>query len=218
MESGHNRGGARLRRPCFREYSGTSVWIRHPMDCGIDPGALQRWGCSMFSRTTMFSAAALASFSTPLLAAAPTDPQIAHIAYTADNIDIVAAKQALARSHNKAVRSFAQEMVRDHQAVNAKALALVKKLHVTPEANATSAGLTKQADATRARLAHLSGHAFDRAYVENEVAYHKTVNGALESTLIPSAANGDLKSLLETGLTLFREHQAHAEQVAKGLK
>ena len=38
------------------------------------------------------------------------------------------------------------------------------------------------------------------------------------STLIPSAKNGELKSLLETGLTLFREHQAHAEQVAKALK
>ena len=41
---------------------------------------------------------------------------------------------------------------------------------------------------------------------------------ALESTLIPSADNAELKSLLETGLTLFREHQMHAEQVAKGLK
>jgi putative membrane protein len=172
----------------------------------------------MFSRTTMFSAAALASFSTPLLAAAPTDPQIAHIAYTADNIDIVAAKQALARSHNKAVRSFAQEMVRDHQAVNAKALALVKKLHVTPEANATSAGLQKDANATLRRLSRLHGRTYDRAYVANEVSYHKTVNGALESTLIPSAKNSELKSLLQTGLTLFREHQAHAEQVAKELK
>ena len=79
---------------------------------------------------------------------APTDPQIAHIAYTAGNIDIAAAKQALARSHNRAVRSFAQEMVRDHQAVNDKALALVKELKVTPKDNATSEALSKQAAAT----------------------------------------------------------------------
>src|SRR3954447_892820 len=134
---------------------------------------------------SIFLSAAILGLAAPAVAAtSPTDPEIAHIAYTAGNLDIAAAKQALARSHNRSVRSFAQEMVRDHQAVNAKALALVKKLHVTPKANATSAGLTKQADATRASLAHLSGHAFDRAYVENEVAYHKTVNGALESTLI----------------------------------
>jgi putative membrane protein len=168
--------------------------------------------------SALFSAAILAVATPAVAAAAPTDPQIAHIAYTAGNIDIAAGKQALARSHNKAVREFAEEMVRDHTAVNDKALALVKKLHVTPEANPTSASLTKQADAARDKLGHLSGAAFDRAYVNNEVAYHKTVNGALESTLIPSAKNGDLKSLLETGLTLFREHQKHAEDLAKGLK
>ena len=173
----------------------------------------------MISKSFFALAAAAAALATPALAAdAPSDPQIAHIAYTAGNIDIAAGKQALARSHNRAVRSFAQQMVRDHQAVNVKALALVKKLHVTPEANPTSAALQKDASATLRRLSHLHGRAYDRAYVDNEVAYHQAVNGALESTLIPSARNGELKSLLETGLTLFREHQAHAEQVAKALR
>ena len=172
----------------------------------------------MISKSALFLSAASLAAAPAAAADAPTDPEIAHIAYTAGNLDIAAGKQALAKSHNKAVRSFAQEMVRDHQAVNAKALALVKKLHVTPAANPTSAGLTKDADAERARLAKLKGAAFDRAYIENEVAYHKAVNGALESTLIPNAKNGELKSLLETGLTLFREHQHHAEQVAKGIK
>ena len=171
------------------------------------------------TKTALLCAAALLVGSAPAVAAdGPSDPQIAHIAYTAGNIDVAAAKQALARSHNRAVRSFAQLMVRDHQAVNARALALVKKLHVTPEDNATSQALTKAATAERAKLAKLKRAAFDREYVNNEVAYHKTVNGALESTLIPSAKNGELKALLETGLTLFREHQMHAEQVAKALK
>jgi putative membrane protein len=173
----------------------------------------------MFFRSAVFVSAALLAISTAAAAAdAPTDPQIAHIAYTAGNLDIAAGKQALAKSHNKAVRAFAQEMVRDHSAVNAKALALVKKLKVTPQDNPTSQALTKAADAERAKLAKMSGAAFDREYVNNEVAFHKTVNGALESTLIPSAKNGELKSLLQTGLTLFKAHQAHAEQVAKELK
>jgi putative membrane protein len=163
--------------------------------------------------------AAVVGIGTPALAAAgPTDPQIAHIAYTAGSIDIAAAKQALAKSHNASVRVFAQEMVRDHQVVNDKALALVKKLNVTPESNATSEALNKQANAAMKRLGALSGTAFDRAYVENEIGFHKTVNGALESSLIPSAHNAELKSLLETGLTLFREHQVHAEHIATGMK
>ena len=165
------------------------------------------------------AAALLASgASAAAWAAGPTDPQIAHIAYTADALDIAAGKQALARSHNKTVRTFASEMVRDHAAVNVKALALVKKLHVTPEANPTSTALSKQAAATLRKLSHLHGRSFDRAYAANELAYHKTVNGALAGTLIPSARNGELKSLLETGLTLFREHQTHAEHLVAGLK
>lgn len=171
------------------------------------------------ARVALFIAGAAAlAISAPVLAAGPTDPQIAHIAYTAGNIDIAAAKQALKMSHNATVRDFAQQMVRDHEAVNAKALALVKKLHVTPEANPTSASLTKAADSEHAKLSKLKGAAFDREYLNNEVAYHKAVNNALKSTLIPSAHNAELKSLLETGLTLFTEHQKHAEQMAAKLK
>ena len=149
--------------------------------------------------------------------AAPTDPQITHIAYTAGQIDIEAGQQALKKSRNAKVRAFAEEMVRDHTAVNDKALALVKKLGVTPEPNPTSASLSSQAKTKLDELAKLDGAAFDRAYVENEVAYHKTVNGALSSTLIPDAKNPELKSLLSSGLKLFQEHQTHAEHLAKEL-
>ncbi len=73
----------------------------------------------------------------------PNDAQIAHIAYTAGQIDIEAAQQALNKSQNKDVREFATEMERDHKAVNDKALALVKKLNVTPQDNDTSKALSK---------------------------------------------------------------------------
>ena len=148
----------------------------------------------------------------------PTDPQIAHIAYTAGQIDIEAAQQALSKSQNKDVREFATDMERDHKAVNDKALALVKKLNVTPEDNNTSNALSKQAAEKRAELAKLNGAAFDKAYIDNEVAYHKTVNSALQNTLIPSATNPELKDLLTTGLKIFQGHQQHAEHVATELK
>jgi putative membrane protein len=151
-------------------------------------------------------------------AAKPTDPQIAHIAYTADQIDIQAGKLALKKSKNKDVRAFASDMVRDHTAVNDKALALVKKLKVKPEDNDTSRTLNKQASDKRAQLSELNGSAFDKAYIDNEVAYHKTVNDALQNTLIPSASNQELKDLLTTGLKIFQGHQQHAEQVAAEFK
>jgi len=148
----------------------------------------------------------------------PTDPQIAHIAYTAGQIDIEAAQMALKVSKNADVRAFAESMVKDHTTVNKLALDLVKKLGVTPEDNDTSKSLVKGAAAKRAELAKLSGAAFDRAYMENEVAYHKTVNGAVETVLIPSAANAELKGLLQQGLTIFKGHQQHAEHTAAKVK
>lgn len=169
--------------------------------------------------SSCFIALFLLATVVPALAAdARSDAEIAHIAYTAGALDIKAAELALEKSKNAAVLAFANDMVRDHKAVNDKALALVKKLNVTPEDNDTSKGLTQGADEKRTELAKLSGAAFDKAYVDNEVAYHKTVNGALETTLIPSAQNAELKSLLETGLKIFQGHQMHAEHLAGTLK
>ena len=164
--------------------------------------------------------AAMILLSSPALAEGIklTDPQIAHIAYTAGVIDVTAGKQALSKASNKEVKAFAENMVRDHEAVNKLALDLVKKLNVTPEDNDTSKGLSKQAADKSAELSKLSGAAFDKAYVANEIAYHKAVDGALETQLIPSANNPELKSLLQTGLKIFQGHQQHAEHIAAGLK
>jgi putative membrane protein len=174
---------------------------------------------NMFVRLSVaIAAVCLVSSAAMAQAAKPTDPQIAHIAYTAGVIDISAAKQALTKASNKEVKAFAQDMVRDHEAVNKQALDLVKKLKVTPEDNDTSKTLSKQAADKLAELAKLKGAEYDKAYVANEVAYHKAVNGALETQLIPSANNAELKSLLQTGLKIFQGHQQHAEQVAAKLK
>ena len=173
----------------------------------------------MFVRLSI-AVAALSVLSGAALAqgAKLTDPQIAHIAYTAGVIDINAAKQAEAKGSNKEVKAFAKDMARDHEAVNKQALDLVKKLKVTPEDNDTSKALSKQAADKLAELGKLKGAAYDKAYIDNEVAYHKTVNTALETQLIPSASNPELKSLLQTGLKIFQGHQQHAEHVAAELK
>lgn len=165
--------------------------------------------------------AVIALCASPALAqtaAKPTDPQIAHIAYTAGVIDIAAARQALTKVQNAEVKAFAEGMVRDHEAVNKQALDLVAKLKVTPADNDTSRALSKQAADKLTELGKLSGSAYDKAYIANEITYHKAVNSALETQLIPAASNAELKSLLQTGLKLFQGHQKHAEHIAAGLK
>src|SRR5215211_8403849 len=101
----------------------------------------------MLFRTSSMIAVVCAAVAVPALAqtATPTDPQIAHIAYTAGVLDIEAAKQALSKARNKEVKAFAQDMVRDHEAVNKQALDLVNKLKVKPEDNDTSRSLSKNA-------------------------------------------------------------------------
>lgn len=174
----------------------------------------------MFTRqnTALAALSLLGAISLAQAADTPTDPQIAHIAYTAGTIDVEAAKQAIAKSKNKTVIAFAQDMVRDHEAVNKQALDLVKKLKVSPEDNDTSRALSQAATAERSKLSKLQGAAFDKAYVDNEVAYHKQVNGALQTLLIPSASNSELKGLLETGLKIFQGHEQHAAHVAAELR
>ena len=138
----------------------------------------------------------------------PTDTQIAHIAYTAGNIDMRYAHLALAKSDNPQVREFAELMLRDHEAVNGKALALLKKLGAAPEDNPTSQQLNANAAAKRTEMSALSGDAFDRAYADNELAYHQFVNETVESAFIPAADNKEFKALLGVALQVSKHMKA----------
>jgi len=148
----------------------------------------------------------------------PSDAQIAHIAVTANQIDVDAGNLALTRTQNPEVKKFAELMVKDHGAVNQQAGALAAKLKLTPEDNDTSKALKKGADEATAKLKALSGAEFDKAYVANEVAYHKAVLDAVDKALIPNAKNGQLKKLLEGVRPVIAAHLAHAEGMQKTLK
>jgi putative membrane protein len=147
----------------------------------------------------------------------PTDPQIAHIAATAHSIDIARGKDALKKSKNAEVKQFARQMVDDHSAGLKEAQALVKKLHVKPEDNPTSMALMKQAKQEKAKLAKLKGKAFDKEYIDHEVAYHKAVIDAVKNTLIPNAKNDQLKQLLTDAVPTLEGHLKHAENVQQQL-
>lgn len=147
----------------------------------------------------------------------PSDMQIAHIAYTAGVLDIRYAHLALAKSDNAQVREFAELMIRDHTSVNDQAVALLTKLGATPEDNATSQQLAASAKTKREQLAALDGAAFDRAYAENELAYHQFVNKTVETTFIPSADNKEFKALLKSALGVFKIHEGHAAGIVKSL-
>jgi putative membrane protein len=156
---------------------------------------------------------ALALTAPVALAAGPTDPQIAAIVVTANKVDIDAGTLAKTKAHSADVKQFAQLMITDHTGVNKAATALVQKLNVTPEASPTSESLQKGGDDNLAALKKLSGAAFDKAYIDHEVAYHEAVIDAMDKTLIPSAQNAELKALLVKVRPAFVAHLDHAKKL-----
>jgi putative membrane protein len=151
----------------------------------------------------------------PAAAAAPAinDAQIAHIAVTANSVDSAAGVLAEKKGASKAVKDFGKTMVTDHGGVNKQAVALATKLNVTPEDNDTSKQLKSGGDANLAKLQGLSGKEFDKAYIDNEVAYHQAVLDALDKTLITNAQNADLKALLEKVRPAFVAHLDMAKKI-----
>ena len=147
-----------------------------------------------------------------------SDVEFAHVAYTADNLDIRYAHLALAKSKNPEIHKFAKTMIRDHEAVNEQALALLKKLGASAKDNFLSQKLNQDGEAIITKFSALSGAEFDLAYAENELAYHKAVNDLVGNIFIPNIDNAEVKALFEEGLEIFKAHETHAEMMVKALK
>jgi putative membrane protein len=172
----------------------------------------------MKTLSTVIAAGLFTVSAAAMAQSGPSDAQIAAIVVSANTVDIDAGKLAEGKASSPEVKAFAKQMVFDHTGVNKQAVALVTKLHVTPEENDTSKSLKKGGDQNIASLKRMSGKQFDKAYVDNEVTYHQAVIDALDKTLIPNAKNAELKNLLVQTRPAFIAHLEHAKQIQAGLK
>jgi len=173
---------------------------------------------NFFKLFTVTVIACAVAFSIPVFAQENTklsDAEIASVAVTANQIDIDYANIAKQKSKNADVLKFAETMAKDHQSVIDQAIALATKLGVTPKDNATTKSFLAGAVKTKAMLNSKNGDAFNKAYIDNEVAYHKAAINEVENVLIPDATNSELKNLLQSALPIFKTHLAHAEMVQK---
>ncbi len=168
------------------------------------------------THTVLIVAAALA-LPAAAAAQAVTDAQIASIVVTANQVDIDAGRLAAERASKPEVKKFGELMVTDHTGVNKAAVDLATRLKVTPQDNPTSQSLKAGGDKNLAHLKTLTGAAFDRAYVAQEVAYHTKVIDALDTVLIPGASNAELKALLVKVRPAFVAHLEHAKKMQASL-
>jgi putative membrane protein len=144
-------------------------------------------------------------------AEAVNDAQIASIVVTANQVDIDAGRFAAAHSSNDEVKAFARLMVTDHTGVNKAATDLAAKLQVTPQDNLTSQNLKAEGEKSLTHLKTLEGAAFDKAYIDREVAYHHQVIDALDTTLM-------IKALLVKVRPAFVAHLEHAKRLQAAQK
>lgn len=146
-----------------------------------------------------------------------TDPEIASIALTANQIDVDYGKIALKKSKDDAAIEFANTMIKDHSAIIDQATALANKLGVTPKDNDVTQSLLAGAKKMKKELQHASKKDFNKMYIDNEVAYHKAVIKTVKEVLIPQTSNPELKALLQTALPILETHLKHAEMAQSNI-
>jgi putative membrane protein len=142
----------------------------------------------------------------------PDDATIVAIFDAANTVDIETGQLAAEKGSTDAVRQFGMMLIRDHRAVRQQGRDLAARLGVTPTPPRDDTSGRDHA-AVMERLRGLSGAAFDRAFLEHEVAFHAAVIEAVKTTLLPAIDNAELKALVEKVAPAFVAHQKAAESL-----
>src|SRR5215208_2966316 len=157
-----------------------------------------------------------ARWSAPVAVADLDDPTIVAIFDAANTADIETGQLAAERGRSKEVRDFGAMLVRDHKTVRQQGRDLAKKLGVTPTPPADDAGAKAHAQAM-ATLRSKRGADFDRAFLQHEAAFHKSVIDAVTSTLLPAIKNEEVKALVVKVAPAFQAHMLAAQNLEQQL-
>lgn len=140
------------------------------------------------------------------------DANIAALLDEANAGDSAAGSIAEKKGTNAQVKDFGRTMVRDHHMLRKQGQDLAKKLNLTPQppANDTLASSAKTwGDSLNAMP---KGAAWDKAYIDHEVAAHEAVLQLLQ-TASGAAQNAQLKDLIQKAEPAVQGHLAKAKQV-----
>jgi putative membrane protein len=149
----------------------------------------------------------------------PSDGNIAAMFLAANNTDVSYAQVALAKGQTStpAILAFAARMLSDHSGLNEQATQVFGRAGIVPADNIASLDFRDESAAKRDTLRELHGAPFDSTYIANEVRYHTKLLTVIDSVLVPSARNPDLKSLMMGVRPAVAAHLEHAQRVQAGL-
>ncbi|WP_213285530.1 DUF4142 domain-containing protein [Bradyrhizobium sp. sGM-13] len=142
-------------------------------------------------------------------------PDLAFIhAATASGIaEVEFGKLAAQKASGRAVKEFAQRMIRDHGAANDRLSALAKAGGIAPADRPN-----EEHKAMRVRLEQSDGAQFDHAYIQGQIIEHQKAAQLLQYE-IGSGENAELKNfasdVLPTVLSHLRMAQAIAMEMAQ---
>lgn len=167
---------------------------------------------SLIALSALFVTACATSTLTPMPGALPPS-DIAGIVMAANEGEVQQGQAASQRATNPQVRSFAEMMVADHTTAMNNARDVFGREGITAGENDTTRTLRANSQRTITNLNTYSGAAFDREYMETQVALHQWTLNTLDTVLIPSAASMQVRTLLEAHRATVAAHLDQARQI-----
>lgn len=145
-----------------------------------------------------------------------TDANIVYILDQANASDSARGKLAESKGTSADVKKYGALMVGEHHALRVAGMDLAKKLAMTPQMP-TGDQSESQAKAEMDSLTSMAkGAAWDRAYIDFEVNYHKAVIETANKALA-AAQNPELKALIKSAAPTLQHHLQRAEQIQKAM-
>jgi len=182
-------------------------------------GACVVWvaACSKSENKTDSTAAATDTTSkaaAPATPPAPTlsDTNIFALLDEANAADSAGGDMASKKGTSAQVKDFGRMMMRDHHSLRKAGQDLAKKLNITPT---PPSGDTLQASAQKAAdslNAMPKGAAWDKAYIDHEVAVHQSVLNLLQ-TAQGAAHDTSLKALITKAIPNIQAHLTKAQDI-----
>lgn len=135
-----------------------------------------------------------------------SDAQIIGIYSQVNSFDIETAMLGELRGASDQVRDLGQMVSRDHSGVRQAVHALASEIGVVPVLPPARIEAARDHDTVIMELRKLDGAAFDAAYLQHEIAFHRAAIAAVEGLLLPETESPELRAHFEAVLPAFYHH------------
>jgi putative membrane protein len=174
------------------------------------------------TRTALSLILACISYSTFALENAKSpgplsDAQITSVLEVANDGEADLGRLAQIKTQNREVKAFAKDMVNEHSKAKKMATQTASEMNVKPAPYSKTNELKATATRDRVKLQKLNGRAFDKAYLDSQIAMHKEVLRTIDDQLLPNAKSAQMKTMIQDQRPKIEAHLRRAQELRKKL-